>query len=633
MNARNVQRNIRRVRRMARAFTLVEMLICVGAVGLIAVGLGKLFSSTGDTVKVGKRLSYMNELATTLENRIRKDLAAATRDGPMVIRHKTITTNGGGVLLSADDRNPAPRFRRADEITFLAQGRFTSAREPMWPGRAPVSTTARVYLGHGMVRSSSDALAPLKLTDDPSGTNSTPPRAWPAGLGEPGPNQYASDWILLRHVTVLARPQLTQNQVPAAVTGGQTVPAGLFTAMNWTDSPSQIQLQPAAPSVFRFDPANLGSPDRIGYGYEDRQPSAPATVAPTQKSLTPPTLSQWVRPNDTAGWPQFASGLVDVASIDPQMIRTRILGVPWRLPFDSGYNPALPPKLSTMQNTRAALESTNYTNAGAANTFNPAHLSKMLMAGMLPGADPWIYNGVLATPRQALGSGPLPMHEHRMICAAKPPDFTGHLSNGGMPWAANEPYHQQDQAMLSASNLAVGCSEFTIEWSFGDVYPAFDAFNTQATGAYQSRVGQLIWHGRAYEGASSGLLTTPYRGETLANPVGYDNHYDAHLEQWVRSNGTTVGRILPGRLVHWPTDAVDPAIDIPVEVPLYSFFGYVDPTFTPAVVNGVQVDPDTVEWPWPKLLRFTIGLTDPNDPNFEQTYQFVVELPTANQRQ
>jgi hypothetical protein len=125
----------------------------------------------------------------------------------------------------------------------------------------------------------------------------------------------------------------------------------------------------------------------------------------------------------------------------------------------------------------------------------------------------------------------------------------------------------------------------------------------------------------------------PYRGSFTHGPAATDR-YDAHRQRWTRTTGASASRIVPGRLIHWPVNQVDSnPPNLPDEVPFYSFFGYLDPTWVPPLVNGVQVDPDTLEWPWPKLLRFTIGLTDPVDPTFEQTYQFIVEVPAASQRQ
>ena len=74
--------------------------------------------------------------------------------------------------------------------------------------------------------------------------------------------------------------------------------------------------------------------------------------------------------------------------------------------------------------------------------------------------------------------------------------------------------------------------------------------------------------------------------------------------------------------------------------PLTSYFGYFDPTFNPDLRGDtpnsgpdgdVEDDGDalspTLPWAWPELIRITLTLTDPIDPTFEQTFQFVFETP------
>ncbi len=625
--------------RLMRAFTLIEMLICVGAVALIAVGLGKLFSSTGATVKIGKQISYFGEVAGSLERQIRRDLAAATRDGPLVIREKRIEdpTNPNavkGVYLTAERNVLSARVRRADEIMFLSQGKFASNREPMWPGHVPSSSVARVTIGHGM---KSTDYSGVNVDTDPANATGLPGSTWPAGLGKAGPNEYASDWILLRHVTVLARPQETLAQMPQAV-GGGTLPPYLNTLSKWKDTPAQIKLQPSAPSVFRFDPIHPTDPDRSGWGYEAW---TVGSNTPQRKNLNAPTSADLVR-TGPAVWPQTASGIVDVASIDPQMIRTRILGVPDRLVWDAGSDGSRSSRMHTMK-PGAAFLSTNYTNTQLAN-FNSAHPMKLLMASMLPGADPWIANAAgVASPISPLGGGTL--QEQRMLCAAVPPDFTGNLSPShlGTGYPIAEPWRQQDQAMLSASNFAVGCSEFIVEWSFGDVYPVLDINNAVAAG---KPVGEIIWHGllRETDATTHALAAAPYRAQNKhTDPVWTSRNskigYDLFTERWTRTdpNGARlpVSRQVWSEMIHWPTNYKDQGPSFATDVPLYSFFGYVDPTYNPAIAPYDQTmgDPNTVEWPWPKLLRFTISLVDPADPSVEQTFQFVVDLPAANKRQ
>src|SRR5207249_362030 len=105
---------------------------------------------------------------------------------------------------------------------------------------------AAVYYGHGQ-----KAL--------PQPYSATEPYYWPsvgdpplrsdARLGYQGasgnPNRYASDWILVRHVTLL-HPAQTSRQAMFA-----PFPFGLTTAQ-MTDSDIQVALQPAESNIFRW---------------------------------------------------------------------------------------------------------------------------------------------------------------------------------------------------------------------------------------------------------------------------------------------------------------------------------------------------------------------------------------------
>jgi type II secretory pathway pseudopilin PulG len=617
-----------------RAFTLIEMLIAVGAVGLIAVGLAKLFSSTGEVVKYGRRVSAMNELAATLENQIRRDIAAIAGQGDafLVIRNKLLLSNplnadqqgnssptlnpDSGIWLSAEDRSFHPRPRRIDEICFFINGSINSAREPQMPGRAPQGAAARIYYGHGMQRNSYDT---PRLDSDPLWSNNP---AWPAGLGRADntgtANLYAGNWTLLRQETLLARPQPTQWKYPAIA----TTPTAYITTNNWDDSIVQVGLQPAAASIFRFDPYHPTQPDLKGPWYVKYTNTTIVNGqsvdhdAAYQLPAVPPNAI--ARMNDAyAGnnfWPSTASGIVDVAAVDLSVIRARVIGlgpgiagtpgVPG-LADDTLLKRNLPQAVATHLAAGVPLDDLDINR-------NVAHAQKMLMASALPGNDPWLFaNGTMATATQPAAANPV--SEQRMIYAPKPPDFTGNFANGGTAWNANEPYRQQDQAMLSSSNLAAGCTEFIVEWSFGDVY-----LNPQNAGDVNN--GHIIWHGRDRSDGST-LRIQPYRGNTSTTGFTGNQYFDAQAFP-----GTNAA--VPAGLIHWPVNI--PATGAPpwvggglwnAEQPVYSFFGYQEP------ITG-QYD-----WPWPKLLRFTISLTDPADPTFEQTVQFVVEIPSRQHLQ
>lgn len=591
--------------RAGAGFTLVEMLIAVGAVALISIGLARLFASTGETVRVGRRVSTLNEAASTLERQIRKDVASMTREGFLVIRHKNIdgTAPNGGVLLSEDDTGANARTRRADELVFFAAGKFTSMREPVYPTRQAVGNAARIYYGHGVRdRRLEDPTAAGYLLDSDPIIDLDPDTLtnWPE-LGTTGVNEFASNWALLRHVTVLARPSLTDSTPPA------DAPTFASTSAQWRDSIAQVGLQPAAVSIFRLDPLN-GTDDILGGGY--RTSANPAV----QLGLT----GQWARSGFPPVYARFASGVVDVASVDLSLIRNRVLSLPNRVLLKAPGSAAERFEPGEVQFTSTAN-----------NPNGSAHLMKMLMASALPSAPAEIDGS------PAPNQNPTGVPEQRMLWAPVPADFTGLVSNASSTrWPANEPWRRQDQIMLTSTPVVVGCTEFIVEWSFGDVSPV------NSGGQATRNTGQLIWHGLSrwedtdgngrmdpYETAFAG----PYRNQNRNTGGGWDGALGRDRFTQITESG--FARNVPAALIHWPTNvAFDAGAGTPLastETPLYSFFGYVDPTYRNEPYDPAK--PTTLEWPWPKLLRFTVTLVDPSDPLAEQTYQFIVELPTEKQ--
>jgi type II secretory pathway pseudopilin PulG len=628
-------RRLHTATRILRAFTLIEMLIAVGAVALIAVGLSKLFASTGQTIKAGRKISTLSEAAATLERQIRNDIAsmATSGDGFLVIRNKMIAKDGmpgAGIKLSTDDRNPAPRTRRVDEFLFFANGSFTSAREPQVAGRIPVGAAARIYYGHGM-RLDPDGYRNVTIDADPIWNNPNNPAtgqpvwATPSthigGLGEQGPNEFAGSWTLLRNVTVLARPQKTT----ASIAAGSSIPEPFASqpAM-WPDSYVQIALQPAAASIFRMDPLRPNNPDLLGYGYKTLVTLNPVSsrgfVLPGSAATA--VTAKPARPNDVFRWPAFASGMVDIAAIDLNIIRARVVGVGPDpdsttpagnlIPDDTYFGVVTPVRGQMTGITYPILTELRDPNYRDKNTV---HAQKMTMASAMPGNDPWLFrrNGIATPTTGQAGNTPQSYSEQRMLYAPEPPDFTGNLTTGAR-YPDTEPYHRQDQSMLSASVITPGCTEFIVEWSFGDVY-AFDPATPNASG-----IGGIVWHGlEPLNSANNPYRVKPYRARR-ANQSNAANPADEFY------NG--VNRPVPAGLIHWPVQvdatSAHPTVNEP-QMPLYSFFGYQDPTYD--APDGAR----NLDWPWPTLLRITYTLTDPSDPTNEQTYQFVVQVP-AQQR-
>jgi type II secretory pathway pseudopilin PulG len=267
-----------------RSFTLLETLVAVGALAFVAAGIAVIFENTGKTITTGKRVSVFNAAAAAIEQRLRTDIASMTREGFLLIRNEFAnpgTTNP--VPLYEGDTNQ--RQRRTDELMFFAKGEFESARVPLFAGLTPRSDAARIYYGHG-TRWKRPTL-PANPNDPylKPDLNNVNQGQLQLGYNDPNnPNRYASDWTLLRQVTLLCRPQPSDRVLP------QNAPAWL-TDQTIKDTSIQVALQPAASDIFRRINSGILP---AGFGSEIRQ---------------------------TVLHPVFASGLVDVATTDLTTIR------------------------------------------------------------------------------------------------------------------------------------------------------------------------------------------------------------------------------------------------------------------------------------------------------------------------
>lgn len=624
-----------RLSRDARAFTIVEMLVAVAAVTLIALGVAQVFTATGATVRVGRRISSLNERAAVVEHQMRQDIARMTRGGFLVIRNQDVysgelneTTGEIGPRISADDaRTPAfRRPRRIDELMFFAEGQFESQRERVDPSRAAVSTSARIWYGHGLRQSEVDrggVLLPSYFRPeiiDPASPQAAPP-FFASPPSADNPNRYAENWTLLRHVTVLSPPSRASQLLNTSLTQ-----QGL-NVNNVPDSAIQIGLQPAASSIFRDLATSTQTVDAAG-----------ALITPT--SVVRLAIEGIMAP-------KFSSGLVDIAATDLSEIRSIILDgkdpnlTVSQAPYSVNLGlPATPREISFIPDVN-----------GAFGPF-PDPVGRLRTTSFM---KQWM---ALALPADSDGFGRLvqPVQTPtRIRYEPDPPDLLGTV--GPTPFSLAplvNPVRRADQQMLTASNFVPACTEFIVEWSFGETVPRTDPV----------RRGQLIWHGLPRFPRVTDPGSTPtYDPELEVRPytnTPNGNNADTHwLRYALRSGSITTPAPnsawpVPAALVHWIPDGglgkpiIDgtqwqgnPAVPWPrltnprnAGVPLYSMFGYVDPTFDPqsrpALPNQPNLQPDTIPWAWPRLIRVTMSLVDPADPAVEETFQFVFEVPRGS---
>lgn len=592
-------------RKRRRAFTVVEMLIAVGAVALIGVGLAQLFERTGETVRIGRRVSAMNEYAALFERTMRADLQAISRNGFVVIRHREVGDPAGqGIALSPTDRTPKlqQRRRRVDQLAFFTEGRSSSLREPLHPDKHAGGTASRIWYGHGLSRPTvNEAL----LTDDNQAADTF---GAPAATGGVGAAQFAGSWTLLRHQTILARPQIGST----APTGAAASQADASITSEWADSAVQVGLQPASPTIFRCE--NLRGITGVG----------------------------WARVGDAppSNQPLIASGIVDVASMDLSQVRTRVLS-----PYGAGSS-----FVRAIDGNITPISTIDPPPLTLYESFGPPNDPTSAAAGM----KDWMAYSLPAGPAagvidEALNDPNAP--ERRIRYEATPPDYLG--VRQGVATAAS--WQRSDQLMLSSSNMIPGCTEFIVEWSFGQRHPSSDPLN---------RGGQLIWHGlpRFLDLDGDGLPDTTdvaarvadvyHANDTATAAQAQDARFILYpWLQFASGFGTGTGfdlrwepavQVHPvlSSLIHIPTDASNQSVNWPAGQPLYSMFGYIDPTYykTKFYAIGAYLRgdlstleeatiPDSIPWAWPTLVRVTMSLVDPSDPDNEQTYQFVFDVP------
>lgn len=693
-----------------RAFTLTEALVAVIAIAIISVGLAAIFASVGDTVQRGRRISAINQYAAAIERRIRSDLSSITREGFLVIRNEYAGAGNeyaGDQLIPLSPESPrTARLRRVDELMFFARGNFVSARGTITPDvDAPRAREARIYYGHGQKQLEGADGFFRPYLDDPNadaelalGVRSGTPTA----IGQANPNVYAGDWTLLRHATLLKTP------APFADFEEQLQPEEFELV---ADNELQINRQVAADSIFRAQ-AYWGEPIDANNSYEDdfenfsfRGAQAPPTfpsgiVDVATESLTDIRRrvmglavgsSPFVGSDGSGGGNQvFVETPTSIYSIEGSW-------EPWRRRRING-SPASPQQLFAAQLLR-------FTNADPSdNQFiipndrrqSLVHVQHAWMSDALPAASNEITFGSVArsqavVPELSLITRGLPVSgaqanasepadpqfpiRSRMRYENTPPGYNADVfgpdaeaafsSDTGGFGAVLLAAARSDQQMVTNSQFIPRCTEFIVEWSFGERYTSARLADLMdLPGDPDELLGELIWYG-APRPIDSGIplasvwpaAPRPTNGpddDLEPAEVPTDNPYafsdQRTLERHLLADlviGQLSSQIENRQIVPPDTEQVLQLRRSAAQVPTTFYFGYADPRAVPvdfvdpAGVRRVGFDlngdayPDDIDgdgvfddaWPWPRLLRITMSFADPVDQTVEDTFQFVVELP------
>lgn len=579
-------------------FTLAEVLVAVGAVAVLSVGLASIFQAVGKTLTTGRRVSAFTQFATLVERQMRADFEQMSRQGFLVIHHAYAMDPGGNRLLVAQsDASTNKSLRRVDEIMFFASGEFASSREPMVAGAVARSGNAAIYYGHGVrwpqsfgasyefpeVDSAPLAYPPLTLGFAPSG----------GGSIEDYPNQYASAWTLLRSVTLLS---------PLSSTETRPAPGGAFgypeTSPFLVDQDLQITLQPASSSLFR----------------------SLSRVMPSSSSGFPPPPG--VRPlrDASGGGPigrlgQRWNGLIDIATTDLAEIRS----ISQTLSFTNGATRLAPDAVTDADAfvtfRQDQVEADLADPLGRPGGFNliPGLNEAQLRSGStndartLANIQEWMRNAFPANsfgdPSAGLDGGVFT----RMRYEAEPPKY---FEATALTNDLERTYRRADQLMLTSNVFVPRCSEFIVEWSFGQT----DTSGRPVWYGGRERLGALDETIRLYPGSSAsvGAMASwhlPFSSLPAALKASRHPLSPYLVYRFDEIEDYRTGQALAQATAH---------------------FGYVDPTWpagSPATGALTSSDPDTLAWAWPRLIRVTMTLVDPMDPEISETFQFVFEVP------
>lgn len=620
-----------------RGFTIIEILVTIGILVLVSLGVSAIFNSIATTVNKGKRVAELNRFSAQLERVMRRDFENITRDGYLVIVHQYApgdepdnAPDDRDVRLSPadisdeDDNGDRGRPRRIDEIMFFTRGQYETARRAITPSMIARSSEAAIYYGHGQRRrvdfdnGFDNPTNDINLFFNPStrdtnirynisGGQNQAALGFRSTDGGLNPNEYASDWTLLRHVTLLAKP----------LSSGQDLPNELFgisrigDERQWLeDSDRQIALQPAGRSIFN-------SLSQSGF---NNLPDPTGAF----------TLPKWFgeRIINTGGPVPFgytdpilrASGLVDIVTDDLDSIRTILTGVSgttdtnfdepsdyWSrnnlnriaTPMDLSYDElaslweddAMPPSPSDA----LGLDLTDIAGPGAGSHDHHRNI-RLWMIDSLPSL--WDLSEL---------DNPTPLS--RVRYEAIPTQMLFEQDAFGNPDDDNSnrlrTYAEANQEMLGSSIFIPRCTEFIVEWSFGHI----DMTITDPT---HPRYKQMLWYGmeRWVDANNDGIIDDSGNGFTPGEDQLVAQYYRRRADPGI----TNFDRgPFPELVVGHP--AIFGGFGSPPDHEIATF-GYPD-------ARGNQ-------WPWPKFIRVTISVADPSDLTLERTFQMVFEIPDAS---
>ncbi len=671
---------------VGRAFTLLEVIVAVGILAIVTIAIAAVFQTVGDTVTTGNRLSNLNRVAARIEQIMRKDFERLEQGkGFLVIRNEYARRDWdsfdpnlyGDSAVPLFEGDTDARLRRIDEIAFFTSGQFVTRRVPLHPSMNARSTEARVYYGHGQrMPADVDANGTVisDFTQDDEDRRFDRPRLDDlndiagARLGQvstalfTNPNEYASEWLLMRHVTVLAPASSEVQQLPDDVFG-MNPQVNAQARRRVQDNSRQVGLQPAAHSIFQ--PVTVLGRKFVEYptsvlagGPDGVRAQANSLTVNNPLGLTVPGVVPAV-PGGTHGLefhatPTFLSGLVDIAATDLATIKSYVTrGDP--APGPGGpIDPFTPREIAAsgsvnnidaLDASRAAtlFNSARNTSPGGGNTLRDDQVQQEWMLAALPSIP---YDPLDATPgapgfRVRAEDAPPRLFTPVRELLGDDLNYIGRYNTSGYPGGTRVDemmavIEQADQEALVSSVFLPRCSEFIVEWSYGIV----DRRESLTSGRDNPNFGQVVWHGLrrwndlgvdgTYIAADDVLVADLFADGDNDGIVEYDG---VDIEANTNGGGEfgvpaevalttgTISRVDPRlEALTLLRDRANTADRPNPDGPAAEYvFGYFD-----RVASGSNFE--NLDWPWPSLIRVTFVIADEVDPSIEQAYQVVFRV-------
>jgi len=607
-------------------FTLIELLVAIGILALVSIGLAVIFGAIGETVSEGRRASTLNRAAERIENQLRTDLERMTRDGYLVIsqRYASQESTGSGepnlVKVKLSPRDSRGRERRVDEIMFFARGDFVSRRTPLVSGVQATANEAAIYYGIGQKRVpdlETRLNSPQNFFFNPfptdSNLESTSRRPYAPLLGVPepsgaaaNPNRYAQDWSLLRQVTLLTTPNLVA-QTPSEVFGidrDDELAAGTRLLQ---DSARQIAFQPASRSLFNSlcwtDLTTYQNPPGSVFMFDGISRWWIGDVARFPSNLSSPAL------RSMPAW--RSSGVVDIAQTRIADVRRTIRSLAAVGVTPGNYYPSEAVRPFNPRPARTAQSIDGFNLVWLDPTTDPAAQPTPASAGTLnlttdgPRLRAWAFDSMPSLWGTSFGPPQfLPQH----LAGVRYEDTPTRLVYEGDEFADTDDGRlaraiaEANQEMLTAQVFVPRVTEFIVEWSYGTVDSTLPPTNP----AFQ----QMQWFGIPRATRDDDRNGTIDLRDHEADPSvrRYSDAIFGTDDLWMDAS-RDLNRVM-----------VNQTIADREESPDFAVFGFTDPAGDADPDNDIAVD-------WPKFLRFTISIADPEDQETERTFQFVFAVP------